>query len=201
MALIFFDWDDTFLPSTYLKSCNVTLGSDRSIIDQMITQLATLEQLVIETINKARNHGRVIIITNSETGWVELSAKAFLPNLGDLLDEITIVSSRSKYAQPGVQFTSEDQIRWKRLAMKEEYAGQDNILSVGDSIAEQLAVKSLPGKYVKSIKFEDHPNLYKLERQLQTMRDCMEVLISHEGHLDLEFKVAQEDVQPIPSLE
>ena len=60
-------------------------------------QLAVLQDGVISLINRAQQLGSVIIITNAETGWVELSCKKFMPRVAPLLTNIKILSARSTY--------------------------------------------------------------------------------------------------------
>jgi hypothetical protein len=46
---------------------------------------------------KSKSLGRVIIVTNAAEGWVELSAKRFLPRVNAELNGIEIISARTKY--------------------------------------------------------------------------------------------------------
>jgi len=42
-------------------------------------------------------HGNVIIITNAETGWVELSCKKFMPRVLPFLEKLRVLSARSAF--------------------------------------------------------------------------------------------------------
>ena len=47
---------------------------------------------------KAKQFGRVYIVTNAAEGWVQLSAHRFLPKVYQtLLNDVTIISARTKY--------------------------------------------------------------------------------------------------------
>ena len=41
------------------------------------------------------NYGDVYIITNAADGWVEFSAKKYMPKLTKLFDKVTIMSARA----------------------------------------------------------------------------------------------------------
>jgi hypothetical protein len=46
----------------------------------------------------AKGLGKTYIITNAAEGWVEMSAKRFLPKtLKELTADVTIISARTKY--------------------------------------------------------------------------------------------------------
>ncbi len=42
-------------------------------------------------------HGNVLIITNAETGWVELSCKKFMPRVQPYLQNLRVLSARSAF--------------------------------------------------------------------------------------------------------
>jgi hypothetical protein len=94
------DWDDTLVCSTWLKQIEATLGE--SAIEAIRSSLSTLENLVcglIDTILQLDY--RLYIVTNSETGWVEMSSERFMPTVLTKLvnHKIPIISARDLYAQ------------------------------------------------------------------------------------------------------
>lgn len=94
---IIFDWDDTILPSSWLGSQGMRVDSTETLPERISQELFTLEENAIKLLNLAWRYGKVVIITNAETGWVELSARRFLPRLLPLLSEIEVISARSTY--------------------------------------------------------------------------------------------------------
>lgn len=62
-------------------------------------------------LSAAAKMGRVFVITNAMTGWVEYSAQKYLPGLLNALQNVTIVSARDRFEGefPG------DYHRWKVL--------------------------------------------------------------------------------------
>ena len=59
--------------------------------------LRDLEQAIIAVITLALQYGEVHIVTNAETGWVQLSAAKFIPAVVPLLHRVSILSARSTY--------------------------------------------------------------------------------------------------------
>lgn len=46
----------------------------------------------------AKNAGKTYIVTNAAEGWVQLSAKRFLPRVyAELSNDVVIVSARARY--------------------------------------------------------------------------------------------------------
>ena len=122
-------------------------------------------------LQKSARLGRNYIITNAMKGWVEFSASKWLPSVGPLLEDISIVSARSEYEQlyPG------NYHQWKERAFLQipQLLGTDpvtNLVVMGDSMVEMDAAKTLKGCYsracIKTIKFQDSPSPEELTKQL-----------------------------------
>ena len=78
LLVIFFDWDDTCFPSTFLGSNGFGLDTSTDLLGADLAQsLQELETCVVGLLEFAMQCGTVIIVTNAEKGWVELSAKVF----------------------------------------------------------------------------------------------------------------------------
>eukprot|EP00913_Durusdinium_trenchii_P015699 g14753.t2 len=109
-ALVFFDWDDTLLPTSWISQQG-WLNADGNLVDRPDEIILSREQQVLlqelevkveHTLLMAMRYGRVVIVTNAADGWVEMSCAAFMPGLRPLLDDIDIISARSSY-EPGQQ--------------------------------------------------------------------------------------------------
>ena len=74
-TIIFFDWDDTLIPSSFLAENGLRLDSEQHHLDQYIDELKSLEKCVKTVLTMAQKLGKVIIVTNAENGWVQLSSK------------------------------------------------------------------------------------------------------------------------------
>ena len=187
---IIFDWDDTLLCSSFLSQRNMRLDAPEPSED-ILCQLRRLEQSVCGLLKLALRCGRVCVITNAETGWVQLSAKKWLPQVVPLLDEITILSARSTYE---AQFPSSP-CQWKTVAFRDQLSTlfpselSKNVLSFGDSHVEREAVltatKELNDVKCKSIKFITNPNTEQLVTQIELIYNSLHYLCSHAGDLDL----------------
>merc|ERR1711976_604464 len=172
-TLIFFDWDDTLLPSTFLAERGYRLYSDYRdpFTDR---QLLVLSRVVEKVLKTALKQGTVIIITNAEETWVERSCEQFLPSVAPILKNVHIISARSKY-----EYDNPDSpLKWKVCAFQDVFdhaysvfKGKRNVVSFGDSNVERVAVrtvtKTLPSTKTKSVKFCERPSLEQLKRQLE----------------------------------
>lgn len=222
-----FDWDDTLLASSFLSSRGYRLDSDNGICPEVDVQLRALEQCVCAVLRLALTYGHVNIVTNAETGWVELSAQKFMPAVVPLLSRVTVVSARSTYesAHPDAP------LKWKFYAFHERLSSvfgasalvagdssigdafsssmaatiaavQKNIVSFGDSHVEREAIRAVTRGVsscrTKSVKFAERPTPEQLRRQLELVTTCFGYIHNHAGDLDLQLTVTLNAPQPPP---
>lgn len=192
-TVIFLDWDDTLLCSAVLSRNGIKLDTNMEGRTDLLEQLDGLTTYVINVLETAFKHGEVHIVTNGETGWVELSCQKFLPKVVPYLKRCRVLSARSTFE--GMYPNSP--VQWKYEAFQERLAPHyatnnnvlKNVLSFGDSHAEREAIravtKSLPNTRCKSIKFAERPTVEQLERQLELVVNCFDYIYSHEEDLDL----------------
>jgi hypothetical protein len=172
-TLIIFDWDDTILPSSWLAKNNLYIDLD-IIPNEYLSQLSSLQKSISLLLERAITCGNLIIITNSDAGWIEVSCKKFLPEIVPLLSKIKILSARSTFQSKEL----DSPIDWKIKAFYKEinlaYEGKNNsrknILSWGDSQFERTAlhkgVQDLKFVNTKSIKFIEKPTIEQLHREI-----------------------------------
>jgi len=217
-TVIIFDWDDTLLASSFLSGKGYRLDSPiRKDDGEVDSQLRELEQSVVNVLSLALSLASAVhIITNAETGWVQLSAQRFLPAVLPLLGKVKVISARSTYESmyPDAPF------KWKLQAMQEKLQcafgspsnsacnnnnnsssssssmdckGERHVISFGDSHVEREAVRTatrgLSNTRTKSIKFAERPSLEQLRRQLDLIASCFFYITSHAGDLDLQLTV------------
>jgi len=99
-TVVIFDWDDTLLSSTYLASLGYRLDLQQSFPPDLQEQLDELEKhviLLLQTCIDTVGAHRTVIITNAERGWVELSAKKFIPRVCEVLDKCHVISARTTF--------------------------------------------------------------------------------------------------------
>jgi len=149
------------------------------------------------------NFGDVNIVTNAENGWVQLSAKKFLPGVVPVLDQVKVVSARSTYEM----MFPDAPVKWKFCAFQEKLFSDTksakNVISFGDSHVEREAVRAvtrgLPHTKTKSVKFAEKPSMEQLRRQLELVANCFQYIHSHEGDLDLQLTVTVNTRKPEPT--
>jgi len=191
-TIIFLDWDDTLLCSSVLSGNGIKLDSNLEGATDLLRQLDELSTSVINILNIAQTYGDVHIVTNGETGWVQLSAQKFVPRVVPLLEKLTILSARSTFEN---RFP-DSPMQWKFHAFQQSladlYSGSScikNVLSFGDSHAEREAIRAvtrgLPYTRTKSIKFAERPSIEQLQRQLELVGNCFQYINNHEEDLDL----------------
>lgn len=198
--LIILDWDDTILPSSWVAGEGLRLDEPHVLPARVTAKLQPIEDKATKLIQRACELGTVIVITNAETGWVELSAKRFLPAVVPLLGGVKVVSARSEFE---ASYPSSPQ-QWKMAAFGREIRqalahpdvgdAQCTVASLGDSVHEREALHSacraLKSPVVtKSVKFIEHPGLEQLEREMECVTRAFEDIVSPPGNVDLALHV------------
>jgi len=203
-TFLIFDWDDTLLPTTWIEKQGLRLDGPLPTEEQN-QQLQHLANQAKQTLLAAKALGEVILVTNAEHGWVELSCQKFMPGLCDSLQDVRILSARSTYEQQGVAQPSE----WKYLAFQHELArfceGQPsvfgkadtaevvarrrNVISIGDSPHEREALirvtAHMTDSCVKAVKLMARPEAHQLCQEHELIGGCFRDLVNHDGNLDL----------------
>lgn len=193
---IIFDWDDTLLASTVLCTAGITLQSTCMSKD-LKNEFQQLETQVIRLLSRAMETAcRIFVITNAESGWVELSAAKFMPRVVPYLERTTILSARSTYQHAFPNLPNQ----WKATAFSDRIcstypkASEMNVVSFGDSECERNALLSVgrlcPCSRAKSIKFVERPTVEQLRRQLDMIFNNFNFIVQHDGNLDLMLTIS-----------
>lgn len=197
-TIMLFDWDDTLCPSSYCMA-QLKLEVFDSVPEDMRPMMEKIAENAQRVLEQAEELGKVVIVTNAEEGWVELSCRSWLPALLPTVQRLeTIVSARSTWEPFGVSSPA----GWKERAFRQEierfydrYPEQSwkNILSVGDAPHEREALFRVTNAYAyskcrpKSIKFGVRPSLEQLSQELETLLTNLKDVVYHNGPLDLQF--------------
>ena len=101
-TIVILDWDDTLLPSSYLIHLGYIskeghIYYDSTTNTEISNQFKKLEKLIIKFIQSISHISSFYIVTNAQQGWVQLSMKAFFPNLSLLIPDCQIISAREIY--------------------------------------------------------------------------------------------------------
>jgi len=196
-TLFVFDWDDTLLPSTWLQRQGLRLDDGSKPSQRHREQLAEVATSAIELIRNAKQCGKVVLVTNAERGWIELSCQKFLPSLLPLLENVKAVSARTSFESPSVT----SPLEWKLRAFESEITtiygretllcpeSRKNVLSLGDSVHEREALlratASIPNCRAKALKFVERPDISQICKQHSLVNGCFDRVTNHDGHLDL----------------
>jgi hypothetical protein len=163
----------------------------------------------------------VIIITNSDDGWVKYSCERYLPRLLPILNKYRIVSARTRYER----FYPSQPLCWKAAAFAHEvnelYERNDvntstcesleltdvssdsgseastsprEIVSFGDSMEERTAVRIVAEQLSatpKSVMFVASPTPMQIIGQLNMLSSHMKYVCDHATSLDLEISEEQ----------
>jgi hypothetical protein len=115
----------------------------------------------------AKNAGKTYIVTNAAEGWVELSAKRFLPKVyKELLADVVIISARTRYEKKYRNVS-----KWKVEAFLDtlkdlESSAVTNLIALGDNNFEIEAAHKLGEQFqhalIKTIKFKPSPSPQEL---------------------------------------
>mmetsp|Transcript_63117 Transcript_63117/g.160188 ORF Transcript_63117/g.160188 Transcript_63117/m.160188 type:complete len:254 (+) Transcript_63117:146-907(+) len=192
-TILIFDWDDTVLPSSWICQQGLRLDDDSVVLDEQKATLDRLAARAAQTLSVAKRHGKVVLVTNAEEGWIELSCAKFMPTLLPVLSDVKILSARSTYEVQGV----ESPFEWKFLAFESEIGSfcsefserRKNIISFGDSAHEREALirvtENLLNCSIKSLKFVERPGVEQLLKEHDLIAGCFRHIVDHDGNLDL----------------
>eukprot|EP00405_Crypthecodinium_cohnii_P017458 CAMPEP_0206454836 /NCGR_PEP_ID=MMETSP0324_2-20121206/21382_1 /ASSEMBLY_ACC=CAM_ASM_000836 /TAXON_ID=2866 /ORGANISM="Crypthecodinium cohnii, Strain Seligo" /LENGTH=329 /DNA_ID=CAMNT_0053925401 /DNA_START=70 /DNA_END=1059 /DNA_ORIENTATION=- len=195
-TLFVFDWDDTLIPSSWLSGHNLRLD-DRTAVEPWHRELlGEAARVVSKTLAQAKRHGTVVLVTNAERGWIELSCQKFMPSVLPLLEGVRMVSARTSYESS----EAPSPLDWKLCAFSaevERFCGPSlydqsnakNIFSLGDGTHEREALlhtcSGLPGCRSKSLKFAERPDIHQIIKQHELVQGCFENMLHYDGNLDL----------------
>lgn len=112
--MIIFDWDDTILPSSFVDKAQADNLAD--LPQQYHNIFREIEACSEKCLAAAAKHGEVILITNSDEGWVKYSAERYLPGLLPVLKNYRIISARTRYEK----FYPNQPLCWKAAAFAHE---------------------------------------------------------------------------------
>jgi len=198
-TLLLVDWDDTILPLHWIQQEGLQLARCSTISKEQHLELASVAASAARMLQAAKRLGHVVIVTNAELGWAELSCARFLPALSPVLEGTKVVSARSSFDQrgPGGEGSPEE---WKQAAFEREMrlcrsslpGRWINVLSLGDSNHEREALlgaaAGAPDCCAKSVKFLQAPSPWLLREEHELVRRRLREIAESFGDLDLHVR-------------
>lgn len=196
-ALIIFDWDDTLMCSSEIKS-------QRKPDEK---EMKCLEGVVLRVLKTSMRLGRTTIVTNANLCWVHATTSLFMPSLLPLLELINVLSARQCYED----MFPDNPCAWKIHAFRDLVSGPQevasaltscwdsssgsssfsstgentslNLVVLGDSSAEIQAGRSAlrdhqdPDSILKTVKFKALPTVAELVGQLEAVANDLERVV------------------------
>lgn len=112
--VLIFDWDDTICPSTFVDNYQIEHINELPLdVQDLFHELAHCAERCLK---EAERYGEVIIITNSDEGWVKYSAERFVPRLLPVIENYKVISARTRYER----FYPQSSLCWKAAAFAHE---------------------------------------------------------------------------------
>lgn len=182
-TVIIFDWDDTLLCTSFLNFAHV-----EELPSSVKRALIKIEKNATFLLKTAMSLGQTFIVTNAAKGWVEYSASQYIPGLLSMLEQVPVVSARSRYMG---KYPTEI-AKWKMeafLDLQQQLDSQvvTNLISLGDSNFEMDATLAMGEKFeqatVKTVKFQESPSAVELLKQQELVCNKFEKIVASAQNL------------------
>jgi len=192
---IFFDFDDTLYPSSWVKKVNIQSFENFNIPEYKI-KLDEFTSKMVKLVKFAKTLGEVIIITNAQMIWIDKVINHFLtPDDRDVFSNISIISAQDRHkSKYDVSPLTNTALKiWKRFAFFEEIQkcdGFTKFISIGDSDAEKDAIKevilfsNIHPNNCKTVKLSEGPSIESLGNTLSKLEHNLEFYINHQRYTD-----------------
>mmetsp|Transcript_102593 Transcript_102593/g.208954 ORF Transcript_102593/g.208954 Transcript_102593/m.208954 type:complete len:299 (+) Transcript_102593:42-938(+) len=162
--VVIVDYDDTILPSTFVDRWKIEKSSD--LPQHFQNMLDELSRCTKKFLEEASKYGEVIIITNSDEGWVQFSAERYCPALLPVLAKYPIVSARTRYEK----FYPCQPLCWKAAAFAHEVNEiYDSLKNADDS----TSCASMEGTEVSSTSSLSESSLIEDDLNNQSSPTCV----------------------------
>merc|ERR1719440_2568451 len=191
--------------------------SQASADDSSMLELFNRHQnAVIALLRLAVTLGQVVIVTLAEVGWVATSCRNFMPRVGSLLDELglEVVYAREHLPSRYVKQAQENgndvtkvlktraisQTIKKFYGMGHEERSWKNVISIGDSAAERLALRDVIIRHVqldsrgaykecrcKVVQLLPEPSLEQLTAEAQVLLSWLLTIVCQDDDVDIDF--------------
>ena len=214
-CLIIYDWDDTILPTSWLRSLGYLSNNISDMIGtpppnlpgHVASMMRLIEDATVENFRQAMSLGRVIIITNSSCMWVPFTAKRFFPKLSQIIETgcFEVYSARPVQAEnagPNYVYLPSMAVTWKTDKFREMVGSTpyQTCVSIGDGFAERCAVLAIASSKMsgKAVRFPLQPSGAVLLEQLKIMLRNLEDVVMDNRTGDLYLNTTTGSYRIIP---
>jgi hypothetical protein len=165
---------------------------DQAFFNRYILELDKVSTILLR---KSKEIGKVLIVTNALEGWVEESARFYLPNVSNELRNIEILSARTTFQPIYPEFINKNFKLWKYKMFQHIINNNKNndFYSIGDSDAEFNAMIDIkqenPTINISIIKFKFEPTLQYLKLEIEKCTKIIQNLKNNSViHMEKELK-------------
>jgi len=186
-TLIIFDWDDTLMYTSFLQQ-----PRGRTVSAATHCHLKNIEKAAFALLEKAKDLGNVVIVTNAQEGWVEECVSWHMPSLKTALKNVPIISARTEH-----EGECPDARQWKNRAFLELGKKLDtsivtNLVAVGDSNFEMDAVHLLgqqfPRSLIKTVKLKERPSPEELMKELDLIVPKFQMMVQRAQNMKIRLE-------------
>ncbi|CAE8647228.1 unnamed protein product, partial [Polarella glacialis] len=143
----------------------------------------------------AMSAGHTVIVTNAMDGWVQTSARRWIPGVLPLLRKVPVVSTRTERGVP--RYSGKPDL-WKVQAFKEVLQGLDhknsvkNLIAMGDSDFEIIAAHAMSKELgqaaaIKTVKLKAAPTAQELRKELDLMVEQFDQILESTHDFKIDF--------------
>lgn len=202
-SIIFIDWDDTVLPTSWLRArgvlsnniCDMSQSEPNAntpkLPEDVAMRMKQVEDATLTLIEMSKNVAKVVFVTNSSSHWIPFTAKHFFsPKLLTALRNLEVYSARPESVERAaasgapVMFVPSMAVQWKNDRFREiaSRGHFDVCISLGDGYAERCAVLNLHNhhtrrKSVKAVRMVVQPDIETIISQLHGLIGCIEQMV------------------------
>jgi hypothetical protein len=214
-CLTIYDWDDTILPTSWLRSLGFLSNNIADMVgtppptlpSHVASMMRMIEEAAVQNLLAAGRRGRVVIITNSSVLWVPFTAKRFFPRLSQIVESgFEVYSARPAQAEnagPNYVYLPSMAVTWKTDKFKElvGFTQFPTCVSIGDGFAERCAVLAIASSRMsgKAVRYPLQPSGGALLEQLRVTISCLDDIVqdTRTGDLYLNPQVGTYRVIPV----
>jgi len=184
MTLFLWDWDNTLVPTQYLRDRGIIPVSAEILTPEELEELKQIETLLLQLLDMALTLGRVYIVTNAEVVWVPFFVQRFFPKLEPLLPHFTIISAKAKYER---MYPDNDTL-WKTRVFQDILNEQFflvQLIGLGDLDSDWISwqqafnSRSVQHKFIQMVM---NPTLTDLREELQLLVKSLPNIVELSGN-------------------